>query len=158
MAGSFYCETLTNELIQRASRLIDEVDAMGGSIAAIESGWMQRRIAESAYVAQQAIERGDQVVVGVNRFAEASDGAPIPLQRVDDRVEREQVERLEAFRAARDPATVTANLEAVRGAAAAGENLMPRFVDAVDAGATLGELCDVLRDVFGTYRSKEVVA
>src|SRR5579863_3388102 len=158
MAGSYYVETLTNELTERAAHLIGEVDAMGGSIAAIESGWMQRRIAESAYVAQQAIERGDQVVVGVNRFAEASDGAPIPLQRVDDRVEREQVERLEAFRAARDPATVTANLEAVRGAAAAGENLMPRFVDAVDAGATLGELCDVLRDVFGTYRSKEVVA
>ncbi|HVR46665.1 MAG TPA: methylmalonyl-CoA mutase family protein [Candidatus Binatia bacterium] len=158
MAGSYYLETLTNALIERATHLIGEVDAMGGSIAAIESGWMQRRIAESAYRAQQAIERGEQVVVGVNRFAEASDGAAMPLQRVDERVEREQVERLAAFRAARDPGAVEANLAAVRAAAASDENLMPRFVDAVDAGATLGELCDVLRDVFGTYRSKEVVA
>jgi methylmalonyl-CoA mutase N-terminal domain/subunit len=158
MAGSYYLETLTNELIERAGHLIAEVDAMGGSIAAIESGWMQRRIAESAYRAQQAIEGGEQVVVGVNRFAEASEAAPIPLQRVDERVERDQVERLKAFCAARDPAAVEANLAAVRAAAAGNENLMPRFVDAVDSGATLGELCDVLRDVFGTYRSKEVVA
>ena len=158
MAGSYYLETLTNELIERATHLIGEVDAMGGSIAAIESGWMQRRIAESAYRAQQAIERGEQVVVGVNRFAEASDDAPIALQRVDEQVEREQVGRLKAFRAARDAGAVEASLAAVRAAAAGGENLMPRFVDAVDAGATLGELCDVLRDVFGTYRSKEVVA
>ncbi len=158
MAGSYYLETLTNELIERAAQLIGEVDAMGGSIAAIESGWMQRRIAESAYRAQQAIERGEQVVVGVNRFAEASDGAAMPLQRIDERVEREQVERLKAFRAARDPAVVEAHLAAVRAAAAGDENLMPRFVNAVDAGVTLGELCDVLRDVFGTYRSKEVVA
>jgi methylmalonyl-CoA mutase N-terminal domain/subunit len=158
LAGSYYLETLTNELIERATHLIGEMDAMGGSIAAIESGWMQRRIAESAYRAQQAIERGEQVVVGVNRFAEASDDAAIPLQRIDERVEREQVERLKAFRAARDAGAVSAHLAAVRGAAAGNENLMPRFVDAVDAGVTLGELCDVLRDVFGTYRSKEVVA
>jgi methylmalonyl-CoA mutase N-terminal domain/subunit len=158
MAGSYYLETLTNELVERATHLIGEMDAMGGSIAAIESGWMQRRIAESAYRAQQAIERGEQVVVGVNRFAEVSDDAAIPLQRIDERVEREQVERLKAFRAARDAGAVSAHLAAVRGAAAGSENLMPRFVDAVDAGVTLGELCDVLRDVFGTYRSKEVVA
>jgi len=158
MAGSYYVETLTNELIERGARLIAEVDALGGSIAAIESGWMQRRIAESAYLAQQAIERGEQVVVGVNRFAESSEGATIPLQRVDERVERDQVDRLKAFRAARDPAAVQSHLAAVRAAAAGTDNLMPRFVDAVDAGATLGELCDVLRDLFGTYRSKEVVA
>ncbi|MBV8499947.1 MAG: methylmalonyl-CoA mutase [Candidatus Eremiobacteraeota bacterium] len=157
MAGSYYIETITNELIERAARMIGEVDAMGGSIAAIESGWMQRRVAESAYVAQQAIERGDQVVVGVNRFAESSDGAAIPLQRIDERVEREQVARLRAFRGARDAAAVEAQLASVRVAAGGRENLLPRFVDAVDAGATLGELCDVLRDVFGTYRSKEVV-
>jgi methylmalonyl-CoA mutase, N-terminal domain len=158
IAGSYYVETLTNELIARAARLIGEVDALGGSIAAIESGWMQRRIAESAYLAQQAIERGEQVVVGVNRFAESSDAAAIPLQRVDERVERDQVERLRSFRAARDPAAVRAHLASVRAAAAGTDNLMPHFVDAVDGGATLGELCDVLRDVFGTYRSKEVVA
>jgi methylmalonyl-CoA mutase, N-terminal domain len=158
MAGSYYLETLTNDLIERTSRLIAEVDAMGGSIAAIESGWMQRRIAESAYLAQQAVERGDAIVVGVNRFAESPDGAAIPLQRVDERVEREQVARLNAFRTKRDGEAVRKHLDLVRAAAGGRENLMPRFVDAVDAGATLGELCDVLRDVFGTYRSKEVVA
>jgi methylmalonyl-CoA mutase N-terminal domain/subunit len=130
---------------------------MGGSVAAIESGWMQARIAESAYLAQQAVERGEQIVVGVNRFVEKEAGSRIPLQRVDDRVEREQVKQLAAFRAARDPKTVERQLARVRAAAASDENLMPHFVDAVDAGVTLGEICDVLRDVFGTYRSKEVV-
>jgi len=151
-------ESLTNELIDRARAIIAEVDALGGSIATIDSGWMQARIADSAYAAQQAIERGEQVVVGVNRFAEDSGAAPIALQRVDDRVEREQVERLEAFRAARDSAVVEGELAKLRTAAGGSENLMPLFVDAVDAGATLGEICNVLRDVFGTYRAREVVA
>ncbi|MGC1380831.1 MAG: methylmalonyl-CoA mutase family protein [Candidatus Baltobacteraceae bacterium] len=158
MAGSYYVETLTNELIERARVLIEEVDAMGGSIAAIESGWMQARIADSAYRAQQAVERGEQVVVGVNRFAEAAGAAAIPLQRIDEHVEREQVERLAAFRAARDGEAAERHLRAIRGAAAESENLMPYFIDAVDAGVTLGEICTVLREVFGTYRSKEVVA
>jgi len=157
MAGSFYVETLTNELIERAAQLIAEVDALGGSIAAIESGWMQRRVAESAYAAQQAVERGDHVVVGVNRFAGAG-GPAIPLQRIDERVERDQVERLTAFRASRDAASVQAHLAKLANAAAGNDNLMPYFVDAVDAGVTLGEICQVLRGVFGTYRSKEVVA
>jgi methylmalonyl-CoA mutase N-terminal domain/subunit len=156
MAGSYYVETLTGELAARAKIIIDEVDAMGGSIAAIESGWMQARIAESSYLAQQAIERGERVVVGVNRFAEHASASEIPLQRIDERVEREQMERLQAFRASRDTARVERSLARVRVAAESGENLMPHFVDAVDAAVTLGEICDVLREVFGTYRSKEV--
>jgi methylmalonyl-CoA mutase, N-terminal domain len=158
MAGSFYVETLTAELVRRARAIIEEVDAMGGSIAAIESGWMQARIAESAYLAQQAIERGERVVVGVNRFAEDQEERTIPLQRIDERVEREQVERLRSFRAARDPAVVERHLGLVRGAAQSDTNLMPYFVDAVEAGVTLGEICTLLREVFGTYRSREVVA
>jgi methylmalonyl-CoA mutase N-terminal domain/subunit len=158
IAGSFYVESLTNELIERARKIIEDVDAMGGSIAAIESGWMQRRIAESAYVAQQEIERGEQVVVGVNRFAERHGTYAVPLQHVDDRVEKEQVQRLEAFRAGRDAAEVERRLARVRSAADSDENLMPHFIDAVDAGVTLGEICGVLRETFGTYRSKEVVA
>jgi methylmalonyl-CoA mutase N-terminal domain/subunit len=158
MAGSYYLETLTNDLIAAAAAIIGEVDAMGGSIAAIESGWMQARIADSSYAAQQAVERGEQVVVGVNKFAEESGDAPIPLQQVDDRPEREQVARLRALRASRDAQTVARRLGDVRAAAAGGENLMPFFVDGVDDGATLGEICNVLRDVFGTYRAKEVVA
>ena len=158
MAGSYYVETLTNELIERAAIQIAEVDAMGGSIAAIESGWMQARIADSAYVAQKAIERGEQVVVGVNRFAEPQGDTPIPLQRVDESAETDQVERLRTFRAARDEAAVRQHLDAVRRAANGNDNLMPLLVDAVDAGATLGEICDDLRAVFGTYRAPEGVA
>jgi len=159
LAGSYYVESLTNQLIERARALIAEVDALGGSIATIESGWMQTRIADSAYEAQQAIERGASVVVGVNKFAEGdATDASIPLQRVDDAIEREQVERLRQFRAARDAARVEARLADVRTAAGGTDNLMPHFVEAVDAGATLGEICNVLRDVFGIYRAKEVVA
>src|SRR5579872_3265814 len=159
LAGSYYVETLTNELIERAQALIREVDELGGSIAAIETGWMQSRIADSAYQAQQAIENGEQVVVGVNKFAEpGSEKVTIPLQRVDDAVEHDQVGRLSAFRASRDAALVERRLTEVRRAASGRENLMPFFIDAVDAGATLGEVCNVLRDVFGLYRAPEVVA
>jgi methylmalonyl-CoA mutase N-terminal domain/subunit len=158
LAGSYYVESLTNGLIEAAQGLIAEIDAMGGAVAAIESGWMQARVADSAYVAQQAIEGGEAAVVAVNRFVEGSDGSTIPLQRVDARVEVEQVERLRAFRAARDGALVQTRLAAVRRAAVGGDNLMPHFLEAVDGGATLGEICDVLRDVFGVYRAKEVVS
>jgi methylmalonyl-CoA mutase, N-terminal domain len=159
LAGSYYVESLTNELIERALALIGEIDALGGSVATIESGWMQARIGDSAYAAQQSIERGDTVVVGVNKFAEAAGNeVAIPLQRVDAQIETDQVERLRAYRASRDGAEVERQLDAIRRTARGTENLMPRFVDAVDAGATLGEICDVLRDVFGTYRAKEGVA
>ena len=158
MAGSYYLETLTNELIERAAKIVTEIDSMGGSIAAIESGWMQARIADSAYAAQQAVERGEQIVVGVNRFAEAEAGTPIALQQIGAGAEREQITRLQAFRSSRDAVAAARHLERVRAVAAGSENLMPVFVDAVDAGATLGEICNVLRDVFGTYRATEVVA
>jgi methylmalonyl-CoA mutase N-terminal domain/subunit len=158
MAGSYYVETLTDELIDRSRRIIADIDAMGGSVAAIESGWMQGRVAESAYVAQQAIESGERVVVGVNRFAESESGPPLELQRIDERVERQQVERLARFLAARDSKAVERELSRIRTAASRSENLMPFFIDAVDTGVTLGEICNVLREVFGTYRSKEVVA
>jgi methylmalonyl-CoA mutase N-terminal domain/subunit len=159
LAGSYYVETLTNELIQRARALIAEVDDLGGSIAVIESGWMQSRIADSAYLAQQAIESGEQVVVAVNTFADGGgDTVKIPLQRVEDAVERDQIERLRAFRASRNALLVKQRLDDVRRAAMGRDNLMPFFIDAVDAGATLGEVCDVLRDVFGVYHAPEVVA
>jgi len=158
LAGSYYVESLTNELIERASSLVAEIDAMGGSIAAIESGWMQARVADSAYAAQQAIESGEAVVVGVNRFVEPGEASQIPLQRIDERVEREQIARLTEFRKARDVSKIEALLAAVRTAAQGSQNLMPHFIEAVDGGATLGEICDVLRGVFGVYRAKEIVA
>jgi methylmalonyl-CoA mutase N-terminal domain/subunit len=157
LAGSYYVESLTAELAKRANALIAEVDELGGSVEAINTGWMQARIAESAYRAQQEIERGDAVVVGVNAFAEASAEAPIELQRIDPAIEREQIERLRRYRAERDAAVVAARLDDVRAAAAGTGNLMPRFLEAVDAGATLGEICDVLRGVFGKHAAEAMV-
>jgi methylmalonyl-CoA mutase N-terminal domain/subunit len=155
LAGSYYVESLTNALVERARDLMDEVEALGGAVAAIESGWMQRRIADSAYAAQQSIERGETAIVGVNLFAEPGDTALPPLQRIDAGVEREQVARLAAFRGRRDAVRTRHALDAVRRAAEGTENLVPVFVDAVDAGATLGEICGVLRECFGIYRPAE---
>ena len=158
LAGSYYVESLTDALVERARTLIAEIDAQGGAVAAIESGWMQDQIGESAYRAQQAIERGEQVVVAVNRFTEGVDGVPIPIQRIDPSIEREQVARTRAVRERRDPVRALATLEAVRRAASGTENLMPALIDAVDAGSTLGEICDVLRAVFGTHVAHERIA
>ncbi|MEO7201523.1 MAG: methylmalonyl-CoA mutase family protein [Candidatus Tumulicola sp.] len=159
LAGSYYVESLTSEMVERTRALMAEVDALGGSIAAIESGWMQSRIAESAYRAQQAVENGDSVVVGVNKFVEHDQSdTGIPLQRIDASVEREQVERVRRSREGRNAADVTTRLEHIRATASGSGNLMPAFIEAADAGATLGEICGVLRDLFGVYRAKEVVA
>ena len=158
LAGSYYIESLTNELIERAQTLIREVDELGGSVAAIESGWMQGRIADSAYRAQQAIEKGEQIVVGVNKFGESTGQTTIPLQRHDPNIERAQAQRLQQLRESRDAKSAEKALGAIRQAAQGTENVMPAFITAVDAGATLGEICNVLRDVFGVYRAKEVIA
>jgi methylmalonyl-CoA mutase N-terminal domain/subunit len=159
LAGSYYVETLTADLIERASELIEQIDELGGSIAAIDSGWMQGRIAESAYLAQQAIERGDATIVGVNAFVEAEGGdVPIALQRIDESIEREQIARLERYRRERDANLVERRLHEVREGAAGSANLMVLFVEAVDAGATIGEICDVLRAAFGRYVPAEVGA
>jgi methylmalonyl-CoA mutase N-terminal domain/subunit len=159
LAGSYYVESLTAATMQRAADLIAEIDALGGAVEAIASGWMQSRIADSAYRAQQAIERGEAVVVGVNRFVEPNaEVEEIELQRIDPSIERDQVERTERFRAARDRALVARRLDDVRAAAEGSDNLVPRFVEAVDGGATLGEICDVLRAVFGTHVASEVIA
>jgi methylmalonyl-CoA mutase N-terminal domain/subunit len=158
LAGSYYIEALTASTIERAEALIAEIDGLGGSVEAIASGWMGSRIAESAYRAQQAIERGDSVIVGVNRFIEPDAGAKMDLQRIDAQIERDQVGRLQTYRRERDRARVERSLTEVRAAAEGTANLMPRFLEAVDAGATLGEVCDVLRAVFGTHVATEVVA
>ena len=151
MAGSYHVEWLTDELERRAQALLDEVDARGGAVACIESGWMQELIQDEAYRTEQAIAAGDKVIVGVNRHTETEEvGAPL-LFRPDLRVIAEQVQRLAAHRAHRDAASVDAALGAVRNAATSDESLMPRIVDAVRAEATLGEICGALRTVFGEY-------
>jgi len=158
LAGSYYVERLTDELTQRARGLIGEIDALGGAVAAIESGWMQEQIGESAYRAQHAIESGRSVIVGVNRFNDGRDGVTMPIQRIDPGIEAEQVARTRAVRARRDATRTAAALDDVRHAAEGTANLMPPFIEAVDAGATLGEICDVLRGVFGRYVAHERIA
>ncbi len=157
LAGSYYVESLTASLIERAATLIAEVDELGGSVEAIGSGWMQARVAESSYRAQQEIERGSTVVVGVNAFVEpGAAGAQMDLQKIDASIERDQIARVAGYRAARDAAAVAGRLAEIRNAASGSANLMPCFLEAVDAGATLGEICDVLRAVFGKHVAEAI--
>jgi methylmalonyl-CoA mutase N-terminal domain/subunit len=150
LGGSYFVEALTNEIEERALWLMDKVDGMGGSVAAIEAGWIQDEIAESAFRIQQAVESGKRVIVGVNAY-EANDEEPVELQTIDEAEVAAQVERLQALRADRDAAAVEAALHAVREMAAGDGNLLYPMRDALRARATLGEVSDALREVFGTY-------
>lgn len=158
LAGSYYVEALTDALVARARDLLAQIEALGGAVATIESGWMQEQIGDAAYRSQQAIERGQSIVVAVNRFADAAGQPDIPILRIDPVLERDQVARLAAFRAARDAARVEARLADVRRAAEGTANVVPALVEAVDAGATLGEVAQVLRNVFGTYSAGARIA
>jgi methylmalonyl-CoA mutase N-terminal domain/subunit len=151
LAGSYLVESLTNELEAAAWAYLDEIEAMGGTLAAIERGFQQREIQESAYRVQQAIENGDQVVVGVNRFRDDAAASP-PLQRIDPEGERRQVERVRQIRAARDQAAWRAALDELESAAAGDQNLMPAIIEAVRAHATVGEISDRLRVAWGEHR------
>jgi methylmalonyl-CoA mutase, N-terminal domain len=156
LGGAYAIESLTNRLEAEATRLVERIDELGGMVAAIETGFVQREIQESAWKLQRGIETGAQVVVGVNRYRE-EEGTKIPIHRVDPGLERAQVERLHAFRAGRAEAAVGSVLAALRGAAESTANLMPPIVEAVDRGATLGEISDVLRGVFGEYRENVTI-
>lgn len=151
LGGSYFVEALTDNLEQEAWRYIAQIDAMGGAVAAIEQGYVQREIHRAAYQTQRAIESSEQVVVGVNQFVTKDDPNPT-LQRVDEQLGRNQAQRLKELRAERSPTTVQAALTAVERAAGNGQNLMPPILDAVRSYATTGEICDALRRVFGEYR------
>lgn len=152
LAGSYFVESLTDALEIKAWQYIDYIDQLGGAVAAIEQGYMQQEIHRSAYETQMAIERGEQVVVGVNQFVTA-EPTTVPLLRVDPNLGRIQAERLLQVRRDRSQADWQAAMEALRDAAVAGDNLMPVIVRAVRAYATTGEICGVLRDVFGEYKA-----
>ena len=151
LAGSFVIERLTADLEAEAQRLIDEIDGMGGAVAAIEAGFYQDRIGQSAYAAQLAVESGEAVAVGVNRFQTEGDEAPIELLRVSDAVREGQVERLRALRAGRDETAWSGALDAVEAAARGDENVVPHVLHAVEAEATVGEIAGRLREVWGEY-------
>jgi methylmalonyl-CoA mutase N-terminal domain/subunit len=151
LGGSYYIEYLTDELERRAHDLIDEIDRLGGAVAAVEAGVVQDQIEEAAFQAQRAIECGDAVVVGVNRFVDDAE-APIEIHRLDPAAERRQVERTRALRASRDAGAVERALAAVRDAAARPEvNLLEPMREALASRATVGEVCGVLREQWGTY-------
>ncbi|MGZ8527442.1 MAG: acyl-CoA mutase large subunit family protein [Candidatus Limnocylindrales bacterium] len=151
LAGSYYVETLTNELERAAWDELDEIEALGGTIAAIDHSYQQQRIQESAYLVQRRIESGDQVVVGVNLFQDEA-GATPPLHRIDPDGERRQIEGVRRVRAERDPAAWAAALDRLGAAAAGDDNVMPALIDAVRAHATVGEISDRLRAAWGEHR------
>jgi methylmalonyl-CoA mutase N-terminal domain/subunit len=144
-------EALTNELEAKARGLLAEIDALGGTLAAIEGGFQQRQIQESAYRVQRAIESGDQVVVGINAFRDEEARTP-PTLRIDPEGERRQVEAVRRVRAERDRGAWAASLRRVGDAARGGENIVPALIEAAKAYATVGEVSNVLRAAWGEHR------
>ncbi len=150
-AGSYAIEELTTKLEQIAVDYIEKIDAMGGMLRAIETGYVQNEIQDAAFDYQKAVEREDAIVVGVNKFHTDED-VPIPILRVDERIEREQIARLQAVRAKRDAAEADAAIKRITDAANGTENLMPHILDAVESHVTVGEISHALRKVWGEYR------
>jgi methylmalonyl-CoA mutase N-terminal domain/subunit len=151
LGGSYYLEALTEKMEQEALEYFRKIDAMGGMVAAIEKGFPQREIQDSAYQYQKAVERGEQVIVGVNKYTMTDEPSEIPILVIDESVRAHQVERLEKTRASRDQGAVTNALEKLKLAARKSENTLPATIDAVRSYATLGEICSALRDVYGLY-------
>ncbi len=155
LGGSWAVETLTDELQHEASRLIGEIDDLGGMVSAIEQGFPQREIQRAAYETQLAIDAGEQVVVGVNAFT--SESADVPVMRIDPSIEEAQTARVAAFRAARNNDAARASLDALAEGAAGTANVQALILDSVRSEATLGEIAHTLRDVFGTYTETPIV-
>ncbi|MEM3478321.1 MAG: methylmalonyl-CoA mutase family protein, partial [Archaeoglobaceae archaeon] len=155
LGGSYYVEWLTDRIEEEAMKYIEKIDEMGGMIKAIESGFVQREIQKSAYEKQKAIESGEITVVGVNKY-QIEEEIQIELLRVPKEVVEKQVSRVKRFKENRNKAEVERALEKLKKVAESEENLMPYVFDCVKAKATLGEIADALRDVFGEYRAPEI--
>ncbi len=151
LAGSYLVEYLTDEIERRAAQYMEKIDELGGMLSAIEAGFVQREIERAAYEYQKSVEMQEEIVVGVNRF-EIDEDSTIAILKIDPEFEQKQVERLRKVRAERDAVTAEAALADVERAARSGENLMPRIIAAVEAYATLGEIADRMRTVFGEYQ------
>jgi len=157
VAGSYAIEALTNDIERCAVEILERIDRAGGTLAAIEEGLIQREIQESAYRAQIAVDSGASTVVGVNRYATGADAAAFETLAIDPDVERRQIERVRAVRAGRSAAAAEASLAAVSDAARGGGNLVPPIVAAVEARATVGEIADAMRAVFGEFEETAAV-
>ncbi len=156
LAGSYYVEALTNEIEKRAAEYLGKIEVLGGMLRAIERGFVQQEIQNAAYEYQQQIDEQEAIVVGVNRF-EVEEEKPIVIQRIDPALESKQIERVRALRTGRDVVPWKTALQDVEEAARSGANLMPRIVAAVEAQATVGEISDAMRRVFGEYKEAVVV-
>jgi methylmalonyl-CoA mutase N-terminal domain/subunit len=151
VGGSWAIESATERIVREARGYIERIDAMGGARAAIERGFQQHEIAEAAYATQRAIEKGEQVIVGVNRYGAGAETPPEILE-IDPRGETEQVERLRAVRAGRNAERANESLDALRRDAIENANLMPAILDCVRAEVTLGEISNALREIYGEHR------
>ncbi|HLB04286.1 MAG TPA: methylmalonyl-CoA mutase family protein, partial [Gaiellaceae bacterium] len=152
LGGSFAIEALTDEIESEARSILEQIDDLGGTVACIESGWLQQQIADSAYDFQRAKERGERVIVGVNAYRDAGeDGLPLELHRVHPETEERKISEIAAFKGARSEAAVAERLEKLQRAAESDENLMPETIEAVRSRATGGEIVEALRAVFGSY-------
>jgi len=156
LGGSYFVEALTDRIEAEAMELIERIDAMGGIVPAIETGFPQKEIADAAYRYQQQVDRGEKTVVGVNRY-EISDDRPVEVLKIPMEVEIEQKKRLAQIRASRDAGRVRRNLEAISDAARSGKNLMPPILQAVRDYASVGEICATMKAVFGEYREVAVL-
>ena len=156
LGGSYFVEALTNKMEAGALAYFERIDAMGGMVDAVEKGFPQREIQESAYQYQKALERSDQTIVGVNKYEMDGELTEIPTMVIDESVRRHQLERLDRTRAQRDNGAVSRTLDSLRKAAKLNENTMPATIEAVRAYATLGEICSALRDVYGIYEEPAI--
>jgi methylmalonyl-CoA mutase, N-terminal domain len=156
LAGSYYIESLTSEIEQRARLYLEKIEALGGTLRAIELGFIQQEIQNAAYEFQQGVDRQENIVVGVNRF-QTEDRKAIPIQRIDEALEARQVERVRALRQRRGKSAWEAAIRAVEDAARGGGNLMPHIIHAVESYCTVGEISDALRRVFGEYRETVMI-
>jgi methylmalonyl-CoA mutase, N-terminal domain len=156
LAGSYYVESLTNEIEKRAAEYLGKIEVLGGMLKAVERGYVQQEIQNAAYEYQQAVDDQRAIVVGVNRF-EVEEDKPIPIQRIDPALEPKQIERLRSLRAKRDAGPWKTALAGVEDAARSGANVMPRILAAVEASATVGEISDAMRRVFGEYKEAVVI-
>ena len=156
LGGSYFVEALTNRMEEGALDYFDRIDAMGGMVDAIEKGFPQREVQESAYQYQKALERGDQTIVGVNKYVMEDEPQQVPILVIDESVRKHQLERLERTRTKRDCGEVDRTLDKLRQAAQQGDNTMPATIEAVRAYATLGEICSALRDVYGVYEEPAI--
>jgi len=151
LAGSYYVESLTDEIEAEAFEIIEEVDRRGGMLEAVKSRWVQRQIQDVAFERQQEIEAGERVIVGVNEF-EVDEDPHVDIEEVDEADEERQKQRLETVKEERDTDAVDSSLKSVRETARGDGNIMPPIIDAVKTYATVGEISDVLREEFGEYR------